>query len=468
MSRSRWNVFATLLAFAPGPGERPRAARNEEMPPAVYATRRASLLEQLDEGAVAVLFAAPVHERNHDVDHSYRPASDFWYLTGFGEPGAAVVITRRDGAPYTVLFVPPADAGHALWNGARLGVEGAAPLADEVRSNATLKSGLAELLKGARAVLARDEGDRDRGALLDAALLEAALPAGILADGRELHAAIGRLRLIKDEHEIALLQRAVDISAVGHVNAMRHAKPGRYEFEVEAVIEASFAMQGSRRVGYDSIVGAGANSCVLHYQTNRTLIPEDATIVIDVGAEYGMYTADITRTLPSGGRFTKEQRLVYQAVLDAQEAAIAEVKPGATLAAINRTARRVMSEALVKSGVVKSSDQAMSLQPHGVSHWLGLDVHDDCPYGAEDGRGEMRLAPGMVLTVEPGCYIAPGTAGVDARFHAIGVRIEDDVLVTADGCVVLSEALPKTIAEVERQMAEESAFPRLLDQEPRR
>ena len=431
---------------------------SDELPPATFAERRARLLERLGAEATVVLFNAPVLERNHDVDHSYRPASDFWYLTGFGEPGAALVLSRREGTPHAVLFVPPVDPGDALWNGARLGVEGAAALADEVRSNAHLASGLAELLKDAKQLFVRDHGDRARRALLDQAL-----PAGLAVEERELRHAIGRLRLVKSDEEIALLQRAVDLSIAGHLSAMRHAEAGRYEFEVEAVLEASFALMGSRRVGYDSIVGSGPNSCVLHYDSNRALIPPAATIVIDVAGEWGMYTADITRTLPSDGRFTAEQRAIYQAVLAAQMAALAEVKPGATLGAINRTARNTMAEALIAAGVVTSRDHAMALQPHGVSHWLGLDVHDDCPYGSEEGRGEVRLAPGMVLTVEPGCYVAPGMAGIDARFHAIGVRIEDDVLVTAGGNVVLSAALPKEIDEVERVMAEESAFPRLLE-----
>jgi Xaa-Pro aminopeptidase len=441
----------------------PRPAVSERLPDAVYRERRARLLDLLPPDATAVLFTAPVMARNHDVDHAFRPASDFWYLTGFGEPGAALLLTRRDGAPHATLFVPPLDPGDALWNGPRLGVLGAASLADSVRSAASLKSGLAELLNGTRTLHVADGGDRAARALLDEAL-----PPGVAADAAELRGAVGRLRLIKDAHEQALLQRAVDISCAAHLAAMRHAAAGQHEYELAAVIEATFATLGARRTGYESIVGSGANSCILHYDSNRAVIPPRATIVVDVGAEFGMYTADLTRTLPSDGVFTAEQRAIYGAVLAAQEAAIAEVKPGATIAAVNRAARRALSDALVAAGVASSSAQAASLQPHGVSHWLGLDVHDDCPYGAADGRGEVRLEAGMVLTVEPGCYVAPGTQGIDPRWHAIGVRIEDDVLVTADGNVVLSAALPKRIEEVEAVMAETSLYPTRADLEPRR
>ncbi len=455
-------AFTLLLAHATA-GEAPRPAAVETLPQAIYAERRARLLDALGPDATAVVFTAPVHARNHDVDHTFRPASDFWYLTGFGEPGAALVLTRKDGAPHATLFVPPADPGDALWNGPRLGVAGAAELADSVRSNESRKSGLGELLQSARELHVLDGGDRAARAQLDAAK-----PAGVEPESGAIKAAVGRLRLIKDAHELALLQRAIDISGAAHMAAMRHAASGQREYELESVIEATFATLGARRTGYDSIVGAGANSCILHYDSNRGLIPPRATIVVDVGAEFGMYTADITRTLPSDGSFTAEQKVVYAAVLAAQEAAIAEVKPGATLGAVNRASRRVLTEALVAGGVAASAQLALGLQPHGVSHWLGLDVHDECPYAAADGRGELRLEPGMVLTVEPGCYVAPGAPGIDPKWHAIGVRIEDDVLVTADGNVVLSAALPKRIDEVEAVMAEASLYPTLGELEPQR
>jgi len=460
---SRSAASLVLLLSEAAAGELPRPATTEALPPAIYAGRRARLLEALGPEATVVVFTAPVHARNHDVDHTFRPASDFWYLTGFSEPGAALVLERRAGAPNATLFVPPVDPGDALWNGPRLGVDGAAGLADEVHSNAHLKSGLAELLRSAKTLCVLDGGDRASRALLDEAK-----PAGVAAESGELKAAVGRLRLIKDEHELALLQRAVDISCAGHVAAMRHTAPGQREYEVEAVIEATFATLGARRTGYDSIVGAGANSCVLHYDRNDAVIPPRATLVVDVGAEYGMYTADITRTLPTDGTFTAEQRVIYAAVLAAQEAAIAEVTPGSTLGAVNRAARRVLTDALVQGGVAGSAQLALGLQPHGVSHWLGLDVHDDSPYGAADGRGELRLEPGMVLTVEPGCYVTPGAEGIDPRWHGVGVRIEDDVLVTSAGNVVLSAALPKRIEEVEAVMAEASLYPSRAELEPRR
>jgi Xaa-Pro aminopeptidase len=454
-----------LLSFALAPARQvaplPPPSASGELAPSLHAERRARLIDQLDADTAALLFAAPVHNRNHDVDHPYRQGSSFWYLTGFPEPDAIALLDHGpEGDPRCTLFVPEFDPRKALWDGPALGVEGAAHLADEVRPRSAAESELKQRLARRKRVLVDWGGPAGKSVEGRAELLTKALPSGVNADQDALDSMIGKLRLVKWPEEIALLQKAIDVTCEAQRAAMRHAEPGMHEYDLQAVIEATYLMLGAPRIGFPSIVGAGPNSCILHYETNRAVIPPDRTIVVDIGAEFGMYAADVTRTLPSSGKFTPEQRIIYQAVLDAQKAGIAVAKPGATLRQIERAARVALGEALAKAGVVKDVKAAQGLLPHGTCHWLGLDVHDDCPYTGE-GRVEVRLAPGMVTTVEPGCYIPAGAEGIDPKWHEIGVRIEDDVLITENGNVVLSAAAPREIAEVEAAMAEPSAFPRL-------
>ena len=439
---------------------------DETLAPSLFAARRARLLEGLGPEAVVVVCTAPVTNRNGDVDHLFRPASNFWYLTGFGEPDGAALLETRDGKPHCTLFVPESDPGAELWTGPRLGVAGAKPLADEVIASGRFATEVAARIADRADLFADFGGDERRHRELDAATKTTggaghATPPSF--EESALKAAIGRLRLVKSGEEIALLRRAIDITCVAEREAMRFAAPGQHEYQLQAVIEGTYLLLGSPRVGFPSIVGSGRNSCILHYETNRAVIPPDRTIVLDLGAEFGMYSADVTRTIPSDGEFNAEQRVIYQAVLDAQKAGIAAAKPGATLGQIERAARRVLADALVAAGVVKDSGAAHRLCPHGLCHWLGLDVHDECPYTGDDGRGEVRLAPGMVTTVEPGCYIPAGSPGIDARWHEIGVRIEDDVLITANGGVILSASAPREIAEIEALMAESSHFPEKVE-----
>jgi Xaa-Pro aminopeptidase len=463
----------SAAAQAPaGAGAPVVAATSDELPPAVFAARRAKLVEALGPDAVAVLTAPPERIRNGDNEYPYRTGSDFWYLTGFGEEGAVAVIETRETKPFLTLFVPPRDPRQEMWTGRRLGVEGAAPLADEVfaeddgvvRPSSPPKSGgersspmvakLKELLSGRTGLLFQFQGNDARRELMKQLLG----PGGAFNEG-ELRAAVGALRLRKGPEEIALLQRAIDNTCEGERQAMRLCRPGVREYELEAAIEYCFTALGSPRNGFESIVGSGRNSCILHYMSNRDAIPPKRTVVVDIGAEYGCYSADVTRTLPSDGKFTPETAAVYQAVLDAQNAGLAAAKPGSSLAAIGQAARRMLAKRLVELGVISEPNLAGRLMPHGCCHWLGLDTHDECP---DPGR----LEPGMVTTVEPGCYIPAGTPGVDAKFHEIGVRIEDDVLITAEGHVVLSAAAPREMAEIEALMAEKSPFPRLAPAAP--
>jgi Xaa-Pro aminopeptidase len=430
------------------------AATTDELPPAVFAARRAKLVAALGADAVAVLAAPPSSVRNGDNDYPYRTGSDFWYLTGFAEEEAVAVIETRDGKPHCTLFVPPRNPRQEMWTGRRLGTEGARPLAEEVvdlERRGGVGAKLKELLHGRKRVLAQFErNDARRTGVKEA------VDAGVEVDEKELREAVGRLRRIKGPEEIALLQRAIDNTCEAERQAMRFCRPGMHEYELQAVIEYCFTALGSPRLGFDSIVGSGRNSVILHYMSNRDVIPSGKTIVCDIGAEYGFYSADVTRTLPSDGKFTTECAAVYRAVLDAQKAGIAKAKPGGTLGAIQAAAVRELAKRLIELGVVAPGGEnlAASLLPHGTCHWLGLDTHDECPY---DGK----LEPGMVTTVEPGCYIPAGTAGIDAKFWDVGVRIEDDVLITEDGNVVLSAGAPREVEEIEALMAQGSDFPRL-------
>jgi len=449
---------APAARAAPAAGattDRIAAATREELAPEVIAARRERLVAALGADAVAVLAAPAEVDRNYDNPYPYRTGSDFWYMTGFAEPGALALLQTRDGKAHLTLFVPPRNPGAETWTGRRLGVEGAKALAEEVAPNdergGALLDRLKERLSGRKRVLAQFSGNARRGDLI-----RQAVDPGVPIDEGELRSAIGTLRRIKGPEEIALLQRAIDNTCEAQRQAMRFCRPGMREYELQAVIEYCFTALGSPRVGFDSIVGSGRNSVILHYMSNREEIPPNSTVVCDLGAEYGYYSADVTRTLPTDGKFTPEAAAIYQAVLDAQSAGIALAKPGSTLDAIDGAARRRLAERLVELGVVQNAGQAQRLLPHGCCHWLGLDTHDECPYG----RG-LALAPGMVTTVEPGCYVPAGTEGVDPKYFDLGVRIEDDVLITADGNVVLSASAPRAIAEIEALMDQGSDFPRL-------
>jgi len=275
-------------------------------------------------------------------------------------------------------------------------------------------------------------------------------PTSVIDPAEMLH----ERRLIKSDDELGLLRRAIEITSKGHLAAIEALRPGMYEYEIEAAIGYVFRKSGSPRCGYATIVGAGANATVLHYTANNQRIEDGDLVLIDAGAEYGYYTGDVTRTLPAGGRFSAVQAELYQLVLDAQLAAIEVIRPGATFIEPHDRAVRVLTEGLVRLGLLKGEIEKLiqegafkKFYMHRTSHWLGMDVHDAGPYKVSDEW--RRLAPGMVLTVEPGLYIAEDIEGVDPRYRGIGIRIEDDVLVTDEGHEVLSAGVPKTIAAIE-------------------
>jgi len=425
----------------------------------IYARRRAALMERMGEG-VAILPAAPVHHRNGDVEYLYRPDSDLFYLTGFDEPQAVcLLIPGRAEGPY-VLFVQPRDPEREVWTGRRAGVDGAREqfAADEAHPVAEIDEVLPTYLENVERLyytFGNDEAfDRRVVKWLNAVRGKARqgvrAPRMIVDVDELLH----EMRLVKGAEEVAALERAAAITVEAHRQAMAATRPGRFEYQIRAELEYVFQRGGAHSPGYPSIVASGPNACTLHYVDNDRQMAAGDLLLVDAAAEFGYYTADVTRTWPVSGRYSGPQRDCYEVVLAAQAAAIAQVRPGHRWDAPHKAAVEVLAQGMLDLGLLSGSlsevvenEAYKRFYMHRTGHWLGMDVHDVGDYKA---GGEWRaLAPGMVLTVEPGLYI-PAADDVDARFHNIGIRIEDDCLVTAGGeARILTEAAPKTVADVE-------------------
>lgn len=427
----------------------------------MHRQHRQSFLEVLArEGAAAVVASGAPRVRNHDSEHRFRPASDFWYLTGFDEPEAVLVLAPRADARAT-LFLRPKDREQEVWSGRRLGVEGAVERlgVDEAFPIDELAKRLPGLLAGHESVVYRLGEDEERDAQLLAAQRAcqrrrsregARAPLAWVDPSRWLH----ELRLVKSAAELEVMRRAAAVSVEAHRLAMRAAAPGRNECEVDALLGYTFRRHGCTGAAYESIVAGGANACILHYTRNDQPLCAGELLLVDAGAERDYYASDVTRTFPVDGRFTPEQRALYEVVLDAQRQAILAVRPGARFVDPHRVATRRLAAGLLELGLLQGSlDEVCESEAHvrftihRTSHWLGLDVHDCGAYFAEGAS--RRLEPGMVLTVEPGLYVAPDDTTVEPRWRGIGIRIEDDVAVTADGREVLTAALPTEADEVE-------------------
>lgn len=425
-----------------------------------FRTRRARVLEAIHPGAL-LIFSAPVAIRNNDVEHEYRQDSDFYYLTGFDEPESALLL-RSDGDVKSTLFVRPRDPDRETWDGPRAGVEGAVRDfgADRAFTAAEFDAKLGELLQGVpRLFYKLGQEEHDERVLKSIASLRrrtrqaVVYPTSIVEPDGVLH----EMRLIKSQKEIELMRRAVEITDEGHRELMRVTRPGMHEFELEGLLRRCFRAAGSERPAYSPIVGSGPNATILHHRRNDRRIEEGDLVLVDAGCEYGYYAADVTRTYPASGRFSEPQRRIYEIVLRAQLAAIEKSAPGSTLEAVHEAALQVITEGLIELGLIEGPlDAALKEQRykpyymHRTSHWLGMDVHDVGRYYS--GEHPRALAEGMVLTVEPGIYVAQN-ANVAPEYRGIGVRIEDDVLVGADAPIVLSSQIPKTIEEVEAACA---------------
>ena len=431
----------------------------EGLPMTEFATRRRRLMSTMGRGSAAVFVSANETTRNGDVDHPFRQDSTFIYLTGFDEPNAVAVLRPGHPEPF-VLFVRPHDPERAVWVGPRAGVEGAREEsgADAAFPIEELEAKLPGLLSSATTLYfpfgADEHSSAGHGAVEPlisrlVARRRAAAQRGMapLEAVRDPLPLVDAMRLVKSRAEIAALQRAIDATGAGLVAAMRATRPGMHEYEVQAILEAEYRRAGSPRDGFPTIAAAGEHSCTLHYTANRARIEDGDLLLLDTGAEVDYYGADVTRTFPANGRFTSAQRDVYDIVLAAQAAGIARVRPGATFHSVHDAALKVLVRGLIDlrilRGDVPSNIERETYRPyfmHGTSHWLGLDVHDAGVYRA-NGKST-TLVPGMVLTVEPGLYLASGAPRVPKRLQGIGVRIEDDVLVTPSGRRNLSARIP--------------------------
>jgi Xaa-Pro aminopeptidase len=401
------------------------------IPVARLEARRNALLDRLGNG-IGILSSAQVRsiEGDYPQDSDYREQNDFFYLTGLEAPGASLVLVgRKPGQDQIILFLPARDSIMEKWTGPRLGPG----------SEASRLTGISDIRPADRAepdiremVLAQGSPARRRALYLSERQQQPWNFRQVKTENLDL--LIAGLRLVKDVDELARLRRAIAITAEALTESMKAARPGMWEYQLEALIEYTFRRNGAERVGFPTIVASGPNAVTLHYDENRRQARAGELVVEDVGAEFGYYSADITRTIPISGRFTPRQRALYDLVLGTQQAAIDSVRPGTNLIALNRIARNYMRD---HSGDLCGPDSCVPYFVHGLSHWLGMDVHDV-------GSMSARLEPGMVLTVEPGIYI---------RSEELGIRIEDDVLVTTEGHEVLSAAAPRSADEIERTMA---------------
>jgi Xaa-Pro aminopeptidase len=432
--------------------------------PAEFARRRKQLMRMADEDAILILPSAPERIRSKDTHYPYRQDSDFWYLTGFAEPEAVLVLAPGRKHGETLLFCRERDAEKEAWDGPRAGPEGAvAQLGmDDAFPITDLDDILPGLLEGRTRVYYHFGRDTDFDLKLmgwvnrvRAQMRQGAEPPHeFLELGHLLH----ELRLFKSAGEVKLMQRAADIAVRAQLAAMRATRPGAHEYEVEAALQFEYR-RSDAVAAYEPIVGAGANACVLHYRANAAPMRDGELLLVDAGAEYGLYASDITRTWPVNGRYSKEQRALYQVVLDAQAAALAQARPGRPWIAGHDAAVAVLTEGLLSLGLLKgtlkqnlASGAYKRFYMHKTGHWIGLDVHDVGEYRV---AGDYReLEPGMAFTIEPGLYLAPGMKGVPEKFQGIGIRIEDDVLVTQDGHRVLTDGVPKAIDDVEAVLAE--------------
>jgi len=482
------------------------------MEQASFRERRERLAAAISDG-IAVIPAASPQIRNDDVEHPFRQDSDFFFLTGFDEPDAVAIINPSHDEERYVLFVRPRDREMEIWNGYRAGVEGAKAVygADAAYPLSDLDEKLRGYLVG-RSALFYQMGNLAHDSMINSVLGQARRFRA--RDGRnvpdlisDLHAVIAEMRLLKSDAEIRSLRTACDISVGAHLEAMKFAQPGLYEYQVQAAVEYVFRVKGAQRVGYGSIVASGPNACILHYVDNTRRLAAGDLLLIDAGAEYGYHTADITRTFPVDGMFTAPQKALYEVVLAAQRASIDKAAPGGSMKELHETSKRLLTEGLIELGLLpRRIDDSLAMHHyrqffmHGTGHWLGMDVHDAGTYMTPDQKAR-SLEPSMAFTVEPGLYVDPeqesvafplleydfeawmerryrlGTdaarkleaeekeqAGavehpIPAEFRGLGVRIEDDILITTDGHQNLTAGVPTAIQEIEAVCAEQSGLP---------
>lgn len=427
-----------------------------------HRARRQRVLDALGPGSVMIVPAARVYPRNSDVDHPYRQDSDFYYLTGFDEPECVAVLSTVHAEHRFVIFCRERDREREIWDGYRAGIAGAVETigADAAYPIEELDKRLPDYLEDALSVhyrLGRDRAFDDR-VLRATDVVRSRFRKGVAAPRAFMDATeiLHGLRFIKDDAELSLMRRAAAISHAAHIAAMRLTAPGRYEYEIDAELLRVFRAQGSERPAYESICGSGPNATILHYRAGNRIMEGGELLLVDAGCELGSYASDVTRTYPVNGTFSEAQRALYEIVLQAQLAAMDATKPGATLDAIHEITVRSLTAGLLQVGLLTgdietciASETYKRFYMHRTSHWLGMDVHD---VGGQFLAGKPRvLEPGCVLTIEPGLYVSLD-ADVDPKWRGIGIRIEDDLVVTSDGHENLTAAIPKTVFDIEETM----------------
>jgi len=433
-----------------------------------FKKRRKELMSRMEPNSIGLLSSAPERLRNNDAEYQYRQSSDFYYLTGFSEPQAIIALVPGRPQGEVILFCREKNIERELWTGYILGPDAAIDslLIDDAYPIDDVDEIIVGLIEGKDRIyysMGRDD-DFDGKVMTWVKSIRNNAKVGPPppSEFQVLDHLLHELRLIKSPAEIKLIEKAAKISAEGHKAAMIRCVPGLKEYELEAELQYAFIRNGSRSPAYQSIVGTGDNACILHYNSNNAEIKKGDLVLIDAGCEYDCYASDITRTFPASGKFTEEQRLIYEIVLLAQNEAIKTVLPGNTWNAPHDISVKVIVQGLLKLGLLKGSlsqqlksEEYKRYYMHRVGHWLGMDVHDVGDYKI-DGHWRL-LEPGMVTTIEPGIYISPSDTSVPKKWRGIGVRIEDDVVVTKTGYKVLSSGIPRTIEDIEAFMSERVA-----------
>lgn len=430
--------------------------------------RRKALFEQMGPGSIGVLFSAPQCTRNGDVHYPYRQNSDFYYLTGFDEPDAVAVFLSQGNSGKFVLFLRERNPKEEQWHGPMVGLAGARKTygADQAFELSQVDEQLMEWMRSASKLYHAlgDTAVQDNRVMRWVEALtheESVARAGHQRPHEvvDIQPMIHEMRLFKDAHECEVMRTAAAITVKAHEAAMQACRSGAYEYMLEAALLNTFYRHGSRSPAYPSIVGAGNHACTLHYTANNGLLSAGDLVLIDAGAEYAQYAADVTRTFPVSGRFSEPQKAIYNVVLKAQQAVIASIRPGTNWREIEELAARHLTAGLLALGILKGKlDDLLNEKAyrrfflHRLGHWLGMDVHDVGRY--EIDQQWRPFEPGMVMAIEPAIYIPEGMRGVARQWRGIGVRIEDDVLVTEDGCEVLTDGLARTVDEIEALMAE--------------
>jgi len=424
-----------------------------------YKARRQELLNSIEEGVI-LLSSSPIKIRSNDTEYPYRQNSDFYYLCGFEEANSVLILVKTHESTRTLLYVEPHSEEFALWNGARLGVEGALKRfsVDEVHSMLEYPNHIKEILREHIALYSDFHDDSSPLKLAQQSAKELRETRGVKRTLRCLHDVtylIRSQRLIKSPEEISAIRHAISLTASAHHEAMKQCKSGLREFELQASMSYIFLSNGATSEAYGAIVAGGNNANTLHYVDNRDVLKEGDLVLIDAACEWELYASDITRTFPVNGKFSDAQRNVYEKVLDVQLRVIEAMKPGVKRDWLQKYSEELLCQTLVDLGILEGNVKTLmeskahkKYAPHGIGHWMGLDVHDPCPYVDEAGES-LVFEAGMVMTIEPGIYIRADDESVPEKYRGIGIRIEDDILITEEGCENLSSMIAKTVDEIE-------------------